>query len=151
MAPASDSPSLARFIHALGENKIPFLIIGMTAAVLQGIPVVTADVDFWIGTPESEHDVILQICHSQGAKFLTDHVVDLADGLQLNFTYSVCGLKSFAQEMKHARKINWFGRIVPVLSLEQIQKSKRAVGRPKDKVHLFYLEQALKMKVKSRS
>jgi len=45
MAPKSGVPALSRFLHALREEKIPFLIAGMTAAVLQGVPVATVDVE----------------------------------------------------------------------------------------------------------
>lgn len=118
----------------------------MTAAVLQGIPVVTTDVDFWMGTAQREHDAVLRICHRLGASILTDHIVELPDGVQLNFTYALGGLKNFALEKKRARKVRWLGQTVGVLSLEQLQRSKRSVGRPKDKVHLAYIQAALSLK-----
>jgi hypothetical protein len=150
VAAASGSPALGRFLHALREEKIPFLIAGMTAAVLQGVPVVTADVDFWIGTPQNEHDAVLLICHKLDATILTDHVVELPDGTQLNFAYSLGGLKSFAVERKRARRLRWIGNPVGVLSLEQIQRSKRAVDRPKDRVHLAYIKNALALRRRRR-
>ncbi len=122
----------------------------MTAAVLQGVPVVTTDVDFWMGAVHGEHDKVLRICDSLGATILTDHTVELPDGALLNFTYSLGGLKSFAVEKKRARKLRWLGNTVPVLSLEQIAQSKRSVGRPKDKAHLAYIESALALKQKKR-
>ncbi len=146
VADARGGSSLRRFLHALSQAKIPFLIGGMTAAVLQGVPVVTADVDFWIGARPRDHDKVLLLCHQLGAKMLTDHVVELPDGTELNFAYALAGLKSFASEAKHARKLRWMGRLVGVLSLEQLRRSKEAVGRPKDKAHLVYIESALKMK-----
>ena len=145
VALAPGGPELGRFLHALREEKIPFLIAGMTAAVLQGVPVVTADVDFWIGTAQSQHDAVLRICHRLGAAILTDHVVELPDGAQLNFIYSLGGLKSFALEKKRCRRLRWLGQTVAVLSLQQLQRSKRSVGRPKDKVHLAYIQNALSL------
>jgi len=53
------------------------------------------------------------------------------------------GLKSFAVEKRRARELRWMGNTAAVLSLEQIQRSKRSVGRPKDKVHIAYIESAL--------
>ncbi|HZM01534.1 MAG TPA: hypothetical protein VFC44_00800 [Candidatus Saccharimonadales bacterium] len=50
------------------------MIAGMTAAVLQGIPVATVDVDFWIGTPQSDLDAVLRICHGLDATILTGHL-----------------------------------------------------------------------------
>jgi len=137
---------LARLFLALRQEKIPFLIIGMTAAVLQGVPVVTADVDLWIGSPRREHDRVLQLCHRLGADIQDDYVAELPDGSQLNFAYEVAGLKSFRQEKRRARRLRWLGVWVSVLSLEQIQRSKTALQRPKDKAHLIYLDQALKLR-----
>jgi hypothetical protein len=146
MASQSGIPALSRFLHALREEKIPFLIAGMTAAVLQGVPVATVDVDFWIGAAQSRHDAVLRICHRLGATILTDHVVELPDGAQLNFAYAMGGLKAFALEKKRARRLRWMGHTVAVLSLEQLQRSKKSVGRPKDKVHLAYIRSALALR-----
>ena len=118
----------------------------MAAAVLQGVPVVTSDIDFWIGLPEREHDRVLRICHQLGAKIVTDHIVELADGLELNFTYRVDGLSGFKTEFERAKRLLWLNRRVAVLPLERLIKSKEAVGRAKDRVHLVYLRQALKLK-----
>lgn len=107
VASAPGSSPLGRFLHALRQEKIPFLIAGMTAAVLQGVPVVTTDVDFWIGTPQNEHDRVLILCHRLGATMFTDHIVELPDGAQLNFAYSMDGLKSFAVEKRRARELRW--------------------------------------------
>jgi len=150
MASQSSLPALGRFLHALRQEKIPFVIAGMTAAVLQGIPLATVDVDFWIGTPQSDHDTVLRICHGLRATILTDHFVELPDGTQLNFAYAIGGLKSFALEKKRARKLRWMGQTVAVLSLEQLQRSKKSVGRPKDKVHLVYIENALALKRRNK-
>ena len=143
MAAQSGVPALGRFLLALREEKIPFLIVGMTAAVLQGVPVTTVDVDFWIGAAESEHDAVLRLCHGLGATILTDHIVELPDGTPLNFAYAVGGLKSFVVEKRRARRVRWLGQSVAVLSLEQLRRSKKSVGRPKDKVHLVYIQSAL--------
>jgi hypothetical protein len=115
----------------------------MTAAVLQGVPVTTADVDVWIGAPQGEHDAVLRICHRLGAAILTDHIVELSDGSQLHFTYSIGGLKSFAREKKRARRLRWMGRFISVLSLEQLLRSKKSVARPKDLAHVTYIQSAL--------
>src|SRR4051812_11921689 len=43
-----DVSPLARVVGALRTEKIRFQLIGMSAAVLQGVPVVTHDIDLWI-------------------------------------------------------------------------------------------------------
>jgi hypothetical protein len=122
----------------------------MGAAVLQGVPVVTQDLDFWIGRPMNRHDEVLLICHDLGSNILDDFKVVLSDGSLINFTYYVDGLKSFKEELKTSRRLKLFGQIVPVLSLERICASKAAVRRPKDRVHLFYLRQAIRLRGKAK-
>ena len=36
-----------RFLRALLQRKVPFMLVGLSAAALQGAPVVTLDVDLW--------------------------------------------------------------------------------------------------------
>jgi hypothetical protein len=118
----------------------------MGAAVLQGVPVVTQDLDVWIGRPMNRHDEVLLICHNLGAKTIDDFRAVLPDTTLVNFTYHVDGLGSFSEELKASRKLKVFGHRIPVLSLERIYASKAAVKRPKDRVHLFYLRQAMRLR-----
>ena len=37
-----------RFLRELVKNRVPFMIVGLSAAALQGAPVVTQDVDLMI-------------------------------------------------------------------------------------------------------
>jgi hypothetical protein len=45
------APSLSlnelRFLRALLRRKVNFMVAGLSAAALQGVPVVTQDVDLW--------------------------------------------------------------------------------------------------------
>jgi hypothetical protein len=42
------------------------------------------------------------------------------------------------------------GHVVTVLSLEQLRRAKKSVGRPKDKVHLEYIQSALALKRRNK-
>jgi len=112
----------------------------MAAGVLQGVPVTTSDIDFWIGLPPGEHDRVLNCCHKIGVRLLTDHVVELEDGTLLNFAYQVDGLHGFEDELGRAKRMHWLSSSVPVLALGRLIKSKEAAGRPKDKVHLVIFD-----------
>ena len=71
-------------------------------------------------------------------------VVYLEDGTPINFVYRVTGLEDFATECRHSRKLTLRGREVDVLDLKRIQKSKRAIGRDKDLLHLKLIADFLK-------
>jgi hypothetical protein len=47
VAVPSLNPSELRLLRALLRRKVNFLVVGLSAAALQGAPVVTQDVDLW--------------------------------------------------------------------------------------------------------
>jgi hypothetical protein len=143
-APRELSP-LTRLIEALDAEKIRFIIIGMTAGVLQGTPVTTFDVDLWIDLPSRQYIKVMNLALKMGAQMVVNTVAVLPDDLPINFIYSVAGLNSFENEYKNALKLKWMGRRVAVLPLERIYASKKFVGRPKDLAHLPLLEQTMKL------
>ena len=71
-------------------------------------------------------------------------VVYREDGTPINFVYRVTDLEDFATECRHSRKLTLRGREVDVLDLKRIQKSKRAIGRDKDLLHVKLIADFLK-------
>lgn len=51
--PASENPPLTSaeqvFLQALNDEGVPFLVVGLGAAVLQGADTATQDLDLWFG------------------------------------------------------------------------------------------------------
>ena len=135
---------------ALRAEKIRFQLIGMSAAVLQGVPVVTHDVDLWIDLPARQYlrAVNLAVCH--GAQMVRNTVVELSDGMLVNFIYDVTGLGSFGAELRKARKLKFHGCEIPVMPLESIRKSKAAVMRDKDPAHIQYIDETLRLRKKAK-
>jgi hypothetical protein len=139
---------LLQLLSRFRKARVPFQIIGMGAAVLQGVPVVTQDLDLWVGRPLNRHDEILLICNQLGSDIIDDFKIALPDSSVVNFRYHVDGLCSFEHELKSCKRMRFFGQILPVLSLERICASKTAANRPKDRMHLFYLRQAIRLQAK---
>ena len=137
---------LIRLVGALRAEKIRFQLIGMSAAVLQGVPVVTHDVDVWIDLPARQYMSAVNAALRHGAKMIRNTVVELSDGMLVNFIYEVTGLGSFAAEIRKARKLKFHGCEIPVMPLESIRKSKAAVMRDKDPAHIQYIDETLRLK-----
>jgi hypothetical protein len=116
----------------------------MSAAVLQGVPVTTIDIDLWIDLSPRQYMRPVNIALEMGATLVRNTIVELKDGALVNFIYEVTGLKSFGAEIKKAKLLTFHGEKIPVLPLESIQKSKQATMRPKDQAHLLYIAQVLK-------
>lgn len=122
----------------------------MTAAVLQGTPVTTFDLDLWIDLPPRQYMRVMNLARALGATMIANTVAVLPGDLTVNFIYEVTGLDSFGAELRRARKFQWMGHRVAVLPLERIYRSKRIVGRPKDLAHLPALEQTMRLQGRLR-
>ena len=151
MADERNVSPLVRLVGALGAENIRFQLIGMSAAVLQGVPVVTHDVDLWIDLPSRQYMTPVNVALRQGAKMIRNTVVELADGMLVNFIYNVSGLASFATELRKVRVLKFHGCDIPVMPLESIRRSKAAVMRDKDLAHIHYIDRTLRLlRAKSR-
>ena len=130
---------------ALGLERIRCQVIGMSAASLQGVPGSTLDVDLWIDLSPRQYMRALNIAVRQGAQVVRNTVVELVDGTLVNFVYEVTGLPSFKTVFPKAKKLKWQGVEAVVLPLELIQKSKEAIRRPKDLLHIELIKQRLEV------
>jgi hypothetical protein len=122
----------------------------MSAAVLQGAPVATFDVDLWIDLPARQYMRPVNIALRKGATLVRNTVVELADGTLVNFIFEVTGLSNFASELRKARKMEFQGLRIDVMPLESIRKSKVAIMRPKDAAHIHYIDQTLRAQREKR-
>lgn len=148
MGNARELPPLTRLIHALGQEKIRFQIVGMSGAILQGVPATTLDTDIWIDLPPRQYMRVLILCRRLGAQLRANTVVDLSDGSTVNFIFDLHGVRSFRYEYERAKRVKWLGTEVRVLPLPRIYASKKFVGRPKDLAHLPLLEQTMKLQAR---
>ena len=119
--------------------------MGMSAAILQGVPATTLDTDIWIDLPSRQYMRVLNVCRRMRAQVRANTVVDLSDGSTVNFLYELHGVRSFHYEYQHAKRVKWLNTEVAVLPLPRIYASKKFVGRPKDLAHLPLLEQTMKL------
>lgn len=136
--------AFGRLLEALESEVIPYLIIGMSAAIAQGVMGSTIDIHLWINLPPRSSMRVLNIARRAGATVGANTVVYLEDGRPVNFVYTVTGLGTLQSESRHAVRAQICGRKVRVLGLRRIQRSKRAVGRDKDQLHVRLIEDFLR-------
>ena len=134
---------LIRLLEAIEKEQIRYGMIGMAAAVAQGVMANTLDVDLWIDLPPRQYMRILNLARTLGATVAANTVVYLEDGTPVNFVYEVTGLGSFSRERRHMKSVPLDGHKVPMLRLERIMRSKAAVGRDKDKLHIIHIKDFL--------
>jgi hypothetical protein len=130
-------------VGALGQEKIRCIVIGMSAASIQGVPGSTVDVELWLDRPPRQYMRAINGAVREGAEFVRNTVVALADSTLVNFVYGVTGLPSFKRIWPRVRFMRWQGVEVAVLPLKLIKKSKEAIRWPKDLIHVELIRQRL--------
>jgi len=135
-----------KFLKELVKHKVSFMIVGLSAAALQGAPVVTQDIDLWFedlsdtGIQKSLKKVngSLVPCVGLNPPLFAGKHVELFD-----IVLTMHGLKKFEEEKKNTIEVPLNKVSEKVLKLERIIKSKQALGRDKDKRVLPALKDAL--------
>ncbi len=119
-------------------------MVGMSAAIIQGVPATTLDTDIWVDLPERQYIRLWNLVKKQGGVGLAPTMYALADGSLVNFIFSMTGLKKFASEYEKSREMMWNGLLIRVLPLARIYQSKKASARDKDMAHLPLLANVMK-------
>lgn len=135
---------VARLLEALEAEEIRFMLIGMSAAIVQGVMESTLDVDIWVDLPSRQYMRVQNIASRLGAEMAANTVTYLEDGMPVNFVFEVNGLGTFAREFKHTERLDFMGKVIPVLKLERILKSKQAIQRDKDLPHIVHIKNVLR-------
>jgi hypothetical protein len=138
----------ARFLQALVDEGVEFLVVGLAAAALQGAPAVTQDIDLWFR--DLSDPALQRALRRVGAIYIPPSLQNpplLAGGDAglFDVVVSMDGLGAFAQEARRALRIPVGAFEVRVLPLARIIASKKATDRPKDRAILPALEDALRV------
>jgi predicted nucleotidyltransferase len=154
------APALEEIAHALAEAKLEAILIGNAGAALQGAPVTTVDFDFFYRTTSAGSEAkIRKVATVLGADatqpfpgLSTVYRLRRPDPeLQVDFTASIHGAKSFNSLRSRCTKVEIHGCTVLVASLADIIRSKKEANRPNDRAVLHVLEQTLKEKVRAEA
>ena len=136
-----------RFLQALEERGVPFLVIGMTAAVLQGARGVTEDIDLWFERADDPR--IAEAARAAGGFYVSGSfglrppALGGSLGDRFDVVVHVHGAEAFDVERARAVAIDVEGVVLPVMPLARVLASKRVSGRPKDLAQIPALEEAL--------
>ena len=129
-------------------HPVRYLVIGMSAALLQGARGATEDIDLWFEDVEDPRIGAavraangIWISGSFGLGPPRIGGADLSE--RLDVVTRVDGLEPFAIEYMSARFEVVDGLSLPLLPLRRILASKRASGRPKDALAAHLIEDAL--------
>jgi len=133
------------FLRALVDNEVDFMIVGLSAALLQGAPAVTQDIDLWVR--DLRHRGFRRALKQVGAAYVPQVGLNppmiAGDGVRLfDLVSHMSGLRSFEDELAGSLKLDLGGVSVRVLPLDRIIASKEAADRDKDRLVLPMLRDA---------
>ena len=132
--------------EALNRRGVRFLLLGMSAALLQGAPAATEDLDIWF---ENMTDVrIPEAARDAGGFWISGFGQQPpafgGPGLErVDVVLTAHGLDAFGVEDERAVTQEVDGITLRIASLDRIIASKRATNRPKDMAQLPVLEATL--------
>lgn len=132
---------------ALVRKRVRFLLVGLSAAALQGAPVVTQDVDLWF--EDLTDPKLTEALKHVGAAYvppimLNPPMLAGAGTEMFDIVLRMDGLRGFSEEWKGSKKILVEGLAIRVLPIERILISKRAANRPKDRLVISVLEDVIR-------
>jgi predicted nucleotidyltransferase len=133
-------------LEALNALGVRYLIVGMGAALLEGAPGTTQDIDLWFGQIDAEH--LREAAGRAGGLYTPGFGAQPpaigGEGLdRVDVVLTASGLDSFEREFIGASDYELDGVPVKVLPLERVIVSKKAAKRLKDTAQIPMLEAAL--------
>jgi hypothetical protein len=155
-------------IQRLVKAQVEFVIVGGVSAVLQGVPLVTLDLDIcYRRTPNNAARLAAALAPLQPkARGLPPDLPFIFDErtilLGSNFTLLIGdealdllgemgGIGGYEDIIAQASTVTIEGHAVKLLSLAQLIETKRATNRPKDQLALPYLEAAYQRQQQEQS
>lgn len=142
------------FLRELIRNKVPFMVVGLSAAALQGAPMVTQDVDLWfrdidqpgIRKALKKFGAVLVPPFGMNPPMFSGENVDCFD-----IVLTVHGIGEFDEEIKAAVEIPLGKITLKALPISRIIASKTFLNRQKDRMVLPALRSAAKSLEKQRA
>ena len=150
MASSRDEEFLAELASALSETKLDAVVVGNTASVLHGAPVMTQDVDLLVRDTKPNRAKLDRLAARLGGS-KPQPISELANVVRIHGTLvpvdvlfdSIPGRLSFASVKSRASKMPAGRNSLTVAALEDVIRSKEAASRDKDVAALPILRATL--------
>lgn len=147
-----DEAVLRRILIELNKVHLEAILVGNAACALQGVPVMTQDIDFFVRDTALNKKKISLLAKSlklntyipNGA---TTEVIRLEGSeLVIDFVFRLSSKQRFESVRSRAIKTEIGNLPCLVASLEDILKSKKAANREKDKLAIKLIQDTMKVK-----
>lgn len=146
MAAPSLNESGLRFLRALLRRKVRFMVVELSAAALQGAPVVTQDVDLWFEDLSDARirDALQEVNAAYVPPSILNPPMFVGAAVELfDIVLPMHGLGTFPEESRNCVEVSLGRHKLKVLRVDRILASKRAANRAKDRLAIPVLEDSM--------
>lgn len=156
------APKLLELLEVLARHGVDFILVGGVAAILEGAPISTFDLDIMVHPTSEDRDRLLAALQELNARYLDPagrHILPdrkkletlrlqrlLTDFGPLDVLESIGDGLRYSDLETETRVYEVGGLSVRVLRLEAIIRSKEQAGREKDLAALPILRRTLRLK-----
>ena len=152
-----------RILRTLSERGVSYILIGATAARLQGFPRLTADADISPATDLDNLKRLTDALHDLKARIFTESIPEglpfsydaetlsrsnvwnlVTDAGRLDLIFKPSGTQGYDDLARSAVTFEVFGVEVRAASLKDILRSKLTSNRPQDQQDAMVLQEMLK-------
>jgi hypothetical protein len=152
------APQYHEILIRLADAGVEAIVVGMAAAVIQGVPTMTWDLDIvHRRTPENVERLLRVLADIDavargdarrlraGASHLMGpgHILLSTTFGDFDCLGAIDGARGYDELLARSREIELDGRPMRVLALEELVSIKRRAGRPKDLAGIPYIESTL--------
>lgn len=139
-----------KLFECLNRNKVEYLLIGGMLSIVYGVPRMTKDIDLFVKAEPQNAERLLSALKElgMGSAYLTDaksicatEITIFKDFFRLDVLTSVKGL-TFDDSWQHRAYLTLDQIPIHCVTLDDLIKSKKATGRPRDLDDLKILEMA---------
>lgn len=155
-----ETPSFRRILELFEAHGVEYVVVGGVAAVLQGAPVTTFDIDALVRVNADNADRLVAALTALDARYREQrsatlrpsrddilaggHLLLLTDSGPLDVLGCIGRNRRYEDLAAAAEVLDVGGLAIPVLGLEALIDEKRALARDKDQAMLRMLEELLR-------
>ena len=155
------NPSFREILELLNKHEVEYIVVGGVAAVIQGAPVTTFDLDTLVRIRKDNAERLSLALNELDARFREyrdivrpteedilagGHLLLLTRAGPLDLLGFVGGKNRYEDLLPHSTEVPMAEGTIRVLNLDELIRQKRESDRPKDRAMLELLEEALKLR-----
>lgn len=147
-----DDVILGKVLRAFEQERLEAILVGNAAAALQGAPVMTQDLDFFVRATVRNEQKLARVAKRLGLSlsrpFQPVSEIMRAENrdMVVDFVFRLGPGQSFESVRARAVRIPVGAHCARVARLEDVIRAKRAANRPRDRAALPLLEETLQVR-----